>query len=201
MAGRPTSPTEIVNPAAVMTLATIQSERWRLLDLGAEINQEHMVIQWCARRRLLRNCSTCKSCNLPMHLTNYAQNVDGKRWKCRACNTTRSIRYQSFFSRSHLSLRQIIVFLYCWCPDLPLNVCIHEAAIDSGQTGVDWANFCREECATYSSRNPIQIGGFDANGSPTVVKIDETKYFHRKHHRGHRHEGHWVFGGTERTSW
>ena len=83
MAGRPTSPTEIVNPAAVMTLAMIQSERWRLLDLGAEINQEHVVIQWCARRRLLRNCSTCKSCNLPMHLTNYAQNVDGKRWKCR----------------------------------------------------------------------------------------------------------------------
>jgi len=62
---------------------------------------------------------------------------------------------------------------------LPLNVCIHEAAIDSRQTGVDWAIFCREECATYTSRNPIQIGGFDANGSPTVVKIDETKYFHR----------------------
>ena len=58
MAGRPTSPAEIVNPAAVMTLAMIQSERWRLLDLGAEINQEHVVIQWCSRRRLLRNCST-----------------------------------------------------------------------------------------------------------------------------------------------
>jgi len=89
--------------------------------------------------------------------------------------------------------------LYCWCSDMPLNVCIHEAAIDSRQTGVDWANFCREECATYTSRNLIQIGGFDANGSPIVVEIDETKYFHRKYHRGHWHEGHWVFGGTERT--
>ena len=115
MAGRPTSPAEIVNPAAVMTLAMIQSERWCLLDLGAEINQEHVVIQWCARRRLLRNCSTCGSCNLPKHVTNYAQNVESKRRKCRACNTTRSIRYQSFFSRSHLSLRQIIIFLYSLC--------------------------------------------------------------------------------------
>ena len=110
MAGRPTSPAKIVNPAAVMTLAMIQSERWCLLDLGAEINQEHVVIQWCARRRLLRNCFTCGRCNLPMHLTNYAQNVDGKRWKCKACNTTHSIRYQSFFSRSHLSCVKSLSF-------------------------------------------------------------------------------------------
>ena len=144
MAGRPTSPAEIVNPAAVMTLAMIQSERWSSLDLGAEINQEHVVIQWCARRRLLCNCSTCGSCNLPMHLTNYAQNVDGKRWKCRACNTTRSIRYQSFFSRSHLSLRQIIVFLYCWCPDLPLNVCIHGSLGHHG-------NYSRRTCRSLFS--------------------------------------------------
>jgi len=32
------------------------------------------------------------------------------------------------------------------------------------------------------------------------VEIDETKYFHRKYHRGVWKEGHWVFGGIERGS-
>jgi len=52
-----------------------------------------------------------------------------------------------------------------------LSVCTHEAAIDSRQTGVDWANFCREECATYTSRNPVQIGGFDAMVRPLLSKL------------------------------
>ena len=30
------------------------------------------------------------------------------------------------------------------------------------------------------------------------VEIDETKYFHRKYHRGEWRQGHWVFGGVER---
>ncbi|KAK9709876.1 hypothetical protein QE152_g26375 [Popillia japonica] len=33
-----------------------------------------------------------------------------------------------------------------------------------------------------------------------VVEIDESKFFHRKYHRGQWREGHWVFGGIERGS-
>ena len=45
-----------------------------------------------------------------------------------------------------------------------------------------------------------RLGGTDANGEPIVVEIDETKYFHRKYHRGHWRQGHWVFGAIERAS-
>jgi hypothetical protein len=31
-----------------------------------------------------------------------------------------------------------------------------------------------------------------------VVEINESKFFHRKYHRGQWRAGHWVFGGIER---
>ena len=48
--------------------------------------------------------------------------------------------------------------------------------------------------------NPVQLGGFDVNGQPIVVEIDESYFFHRKYHRGRFHNGLWVFGAVERES-
>jgi len=56
----------------------------------------------------------------------------------------------------------------------------------------------REECAVWLANNTDEIGGVDNNGLPIVVEIDESKYFHRKYHRGQWRDGHWVFGGIER---
>ena len=70
--------------------------------------------------------------------------------------------------------------------------------------GCNWYNFCRDVCEHYLVNNPVQIGGIDLddNGNivPKVVEIDESKFFHRKYHRGQWREGHWVFGGIERGS-
>ena len=33
-----------------------------------------------------------------------------------------------------------------------------------------------------------------------IVEIDESKFFHRKYHRGAYRQGHWVFGAIERVS-
>jgi len=65
---------------------------------------------------------------------------------------------------------------------------------------VDWCNFMRKEYQVWLTNNNEQIGGMDADGEPTVVEIDESKYFHRKYHRGQWRDGHWVFGGIERDS-
>ena len=40
----------------------------------------------------------------------------------------------------------------------------------------------------------------DGNIVPKLVEIDESKFFHRKYHRGEYREGRWVFGGIERGS-
>ena len=48
--------------------------------------------------------------------------------------------------------------------------------------------------------HPIQLGGLDQAGRAKVVEIDESKYFHRKYHRGQYRDGHWVFGAVERET-
>jgi hypothetical protein len=51
----------------------------------------------------------------------------------------------------------------------------------------------------WMNNNPDQIGRLNANGQPTVVEIDETKYFHRKYHHGQWGEGNWVNGVIRET--
>ncbi len=46
--------------------------------------------------------------------------------------------------------------------------------------------------------NPTEIGGFDENGEPLRIEIDESKFLHRKYHIRKWRESHWVFGGVER---
>jgi hypothetical protein len=111
------------------------------------------------------------------------------------------VRDGSFFSRSHLTLQQIINIIYGWCRDSPQREIAREAEIpEDGHTIVDWCNFCREVCEVDLEEHPMKIGGFDEFGQPKIVEIDESKFFGRKYHRGQWRKGHWVFGGVERGS-
>ena len=71
-----------------------------------------------------------------------------------------------------------------------LNISIH--------TVIDWYNFVRDVCAIDVRNNPQPLGGFDNNGSPIVVEIDESYFYHRKYHRGRVNVGEWVFGAVEK---
>jgi len=48
--------------------------------------------------------------------------------------------------------------------------------------------------------NFLQDFGEPIGGPEQVVEVDESKFFHRKYHRGQYREGHWVLGGVERGS-
>jgi len=156
-------------------------------------------MQWLARRHLLKNSLLCSNCNAPCQLQNRSTVRDGKHWVCEACRYYKSVRVQSFFERSHLSFHDIMLLAYRWCKDFPQDTTLHEVDIAS-RIVIDWFNFCREECDTYLACTPVEIGGFDATGQPIIVEADESKYFHRKYHRGRWSEGHWVFGAVERGS-
>src|SRR6218665_3008628 len=193
------SVTRIVDDAEVLSRAEIAAEDVNALVLADQISTPEKCLEWCARRRLVRNVVLCSRCQSPASLNNYKAGQDGKRWKCQPCGVVRSIRDGSFFAKSKLLLRQIILLLYYWAMDTPQKTTSKETGISRAKL-VDWYNFCRDECTRWLIRNPIQLGGFDDNGEPVVVEIDESHFFNRKYNHGRYVEGHWVFGMIERKS-
>jgi IS1 family transposase len=199
MAGRPAAAVTIVPHANVMNLQGVLQEVWNFANLIPCVQSNRASMEWLACRRLLRNELRCAGCNLQCRLHAHADNIDGYRWKCPACAARKSVRDGSFFTGSHLTLQQIVIVVYCWSRDMPQKDIMREADIDK-KTTIDWCNFLREECETCLINNPEEIGGIDANGDAMEVEIDESKFFHRKYHRGLWRQGHWVFGGVERLT-
>jgi len=72
--------------------------------------------------------------------------------------------------------------------------------IVSWDTIVNYNNYFRLECRNWLLSQQVQLGGLDNNGQPTYVEVDETYFFHRKYHRGHRRRGSWVVGLVERST-
>ena len=169
----------------------------RDLFIGRDKRQ---ALEWLARHRLVRNSFLCADCNAEFRLNKRESGIDDYRWQCSGCKKQRSVREGSFFSRSHLPLESIIIIMYGFARDFPQNIIAIEAGGLSGNTVVDWMSFCRDVCEQWLEDNSVEIGGLDENGEPKVVEIDESKFFHRKYHRGQWREGHWVFGGIERQS-
>ena len=118
------------------------------------------------------------------------------RWRCPvpACCAAKSIRADSWFQGSHLSLETILEITYLWTQDLPQKTIIKWCDISS-RTAVDWCHFCREVCAAYLDGRFAPIGG-----PGKIVEIDESKFGKRKYNRGILRDGKWVFGGMERGS-
>jgi hypothetical protein len=156
---------------------------------------EETAINWCKQHHLLAEemiCDLGHRCTWqtkPMSSTG----VDQFHWRCTGKNhrVRLSIRKDSFFTKSHLPIRNILRIVYYWSWDTPLQVIEHEIPVGR-KAGVDWLNFIREECGTHLLNHPAVIGG-----PGKTVTIDETKYFHRKYHRGRYRDGQWVFGGID----
>ena len=59
--------------------------------------------------------------------------------------TTLSIRTDSFFMQSHLSLVQIMKIIYFWAKDYPQRIIEIESKVSS-KSAVDWYHFIQEVC-------------------------------------------------------
>ena len=118
-------------------------------------------------------------------------------WRCnnKACNKKISIRENSWFSHSNLSLEKIIKLTYYWVWKMPEYYVRIQLQIGSTETLVDWYSFGREVCLCRLEDNCEQIGGENV-----IVEIDESKFGKRKYNRGKRVEGQWVFGGIEQEN-
>ena len=112
--------------------------------------------------------------------------------RCTVCKGSTSIFSGTYFSGSQLAINQILTILYSFSRSESVTQA-SELAGCSLQTASQWYTSTRQLLQEHVLSCPnSKIGG-----PGRIVQIDETKFGKRKHHRGHRVEGNWVFGGIE----
>lgn len=171
---------------------------WRILTIIQEILVDEITtVRWLQQFHLIARdmqCSKFHECVWKEGPRPGRNNVDNFHWRCpiRGCQTRIGIRKGSFFERSRLPLQQIVLFIHYWSIELSIKQLVLEIGW-SKVTVIDWCNMLREICEHHLMNNIRMIGGQNI-----IVEIDESKFFHRKYHRGEWHEGFWVFGMVER---
>ena len=98
---------------------------------------------------------------------------DGKVWYCRICKMTKSIRQQSFFSKSKLSLQKWLIAIYWWSREYPVIKLAEEIEITE-DTACNLYQWLREVCSTKLISSPIILGG-----PGIVVQVDESQFKHK----------------------
>lgn len=89
-----------------------------------------------------------------LKLCSHADVTDGFVWRCREyyvknnkkkvkCDFKQSIRKDTFFDKSHLSIFRIVTFTYLWTENVSLSFIKNQIGI-AQQSLVDWASFHRE---------------------------------------------------------
>lgn len=141
----------------------------------------------------------CEKCEKPLVLDK--KDANNFRWRCyrrvngKHCRYSVSIRNDTFFEGSHLTITQICIFINLWLDNVSYDCIKKQASIVSQETIVNWSMFCREVLHNSMIVNKIRLGG-----PGKIVEIDESKFGRRKYNRGRIVEGQWVFGGIERES-
>jgi transposase-like protein len=201
--GRPPAPTYLVDINTILSDEEIIQEKWTLLQLSPILQENRSTIEFLARRQLLRNTCLCEDCNVPCRLNLYSPLTDGYRWLCPSCKRFgRTIRYGSFFTRSHLPLQTIVFSMYWWSQGHSIKSLCHEVEI-SRRVAIDWYNFFRDISIYWNAEYPVRLGGLienDGDICSLVVELDETVLRRRKYNRGRITPSRWVFGGIDRES-
>ena len=124
-----------------------------------------------------------------MSIVRYRWKSDQYQYRCKKCCTTSSIRTGTFFSKSHLSLQQIICLTFCWAAKIPATTTVAMAEVCLSSV-CQWYQYLREMCSTAL----IESDDYTLGGDGVVVQIDESVVTKRKYHVGRMVPQQWVFG-------
>lgn len=180
-------------------------------EMMDEINEEvggREIIRLCQSLELIRkedDGPTCRICGNTKYFGKLSQSPDGYTWRCNIkyknsskkwvwCTSKESIRSNTIFEHSHLSLSKVLLIINLWCSKMNLNQIANQCEVNK-ETPVEWAKKFRAVLLDRFIFSAPKIGG-----SGKTVEIDESKFGKRKYHRGRRVEGTWIFGGVERES-
>ena len=105
-----------------------------------------------------------------------------------------SIRDNSFFKESNLSLGNLFWLMYLWLHCTPVQTAEGMLAIGD-DTVWQWYQYFWDVCSNFLVVHPFQIGG-----PGITVQIDELVIAKQKYNCGHCVPERWVFGGYNCTS-
>ncbi|GAB1597305.1 uncharacterized protein LOC115230799 [Argonauta hians] len=129
----------------VMDVTDIFDENLTFVRLLSDLNGDDTLtaIKWLATRRMLHNSWACPHCGTPCRLVRYSKGQDRWRWKCSAHNFAKSIRTESFFENSHISLKNLIIIMFMWANDFPKGQIMRETGL-SNKTILEWCDYHKE---------------------------------------------------------
>jgi len=130
-----------------------------ILDIGSIVFEETELTDL----HLLASNMVCSSCNSPMTQRQKLDISNGFIFRCGSCQTTKSLRTGSFFSKSKPSSNG------WWVREYPVTDAAEEAKVGR-DTAIDVYQYFRELCPTKL----IQLG------SPgKVIQIHESLFRHK----------------------
>ncbi|KAF7720450.1 hypothetical protein EC973_008600, partial [Apophysomyces ossiformis] len=91
------------------------------------------------------------------------------------------------------AVERVIGVLYLWLVKSSQTAIIQLTKLTSKTVAKILHDSYRLIQADLAQQN-MEIGGYDENGEPIVVELDESKFRKRKYHRGHHVEGVWILG-------
>ena len=125
--GRPAAQTFIVNN--VVPAADLLDENLSFRQFFHLTSSIGRCVSFAARRGLIANRMTCHRCLHHMSFVSERTVADRWRWHCRRCHLWFSIRHNSFFKLSHLSLQQSLTVVFLWSKEVRLSTVTEEVGM------------------------------------------------------------------------
>ena len=130
------------------------------------------VIGYLKPRGLLRTQQDCPTCGVSMEWKKRPTCGDRFTWRCPMCHCRKSIRNESYFSKSKLSLQTWLQLIHHWSIDMPVTQAAKQTKV-SVKRSIDVYQYLRDVCSSKLLATPIVLGG-----PGKVVQIDESLFVH-----------------------
>ena len=172
---------------------TMQLNFFQVINAANFLDDPHFV-KWCSDNEVIHDINNpplCRNCNATMHLEYSSNNTDGAAWRCSACKRRLSIRYDTWTSRSNLSLRLLVKILAYWCDNRSVSNTIADLQISNVTVISKFSEFRKVAQKLY--KKDIALNPF---GGQLPVQVDESHFFKAKSNVGRTIAlpAIWVFG-------
>lgn len=99
-------------------------------------------------------------------------------WKCSICKKKISVLSESFFSKSKIEIKKLILLLYLWACNVSVTK-VSKILDISDNSAICWFQYIRDVCSAILLATNIKLGGVGK-----IVQIDESAFIRAKYNRG-----------------